>query len=136
MGHPAKTFGKTKDLEVDLEWTQKSIIDCSYWPYTYRCMLVIGTILSMAQVLFLGCLCGQCPIIKWRPPWLCSTEKKWWTELPEGFAYPIPPSMGPIFAARGQVILGYLANRFGSRFEWTQNYCGELLALYLHRMII
>ena len=23
------------DLEVDLEWTQKSIIECSYWPYIY-----------------------------------------------------------------------------------------------------
>ena len=27
------------NLEVDLEWAQKSIIECSYWPYIYRCML-------------------------------------------------------------------------------------------------
>ena len=67
---------------------------------------------------------------------LRSKKTKWWTELPEGFAYSIPPSLGPIFAGRGRVILGYLANRFGSRFERTQNYCRELLALYLHRMIL
>ena len=67
---------------------------------------------------------------------LCSKKTKWWMELPEGFAYPIPPSVGPIFAGRGQLISGFLVNRFGSRFERTQNYCRELLAVYLNQMII
>ena len=47
---------------------------------------------------------------------LCQKKKtKWRTELPEDFACPIPPSMGPIFAGRGQIISGHLANRIGSR---------------------
>ena len=45
---------------------------------------------------------------------LCQ-KKKWRTELPEDFACPIPPSVGPIFAGRGQVISGHLANRIESR---------------------
>ena len=122
MGHPANRFGSWFGMNAKV----------SYWVQLLALYLqmyvVIGLILSMVQVLFLGCLWGQCPIKNWRPPWLCSKKKKWWTELPEGFAYPIPPSLGPIFAARGQVILGYLANRFGSRFEQTQNYCRKLLA--------
>ena len=45
------------------------------------------------------------------------TKTKWRTELSESFACPTPPSMGPTFAGRGQVILlGRLANRLGSRF--------------------
>ena len=46
----------------------------------------------------------------------CQKETKWRTELPGGFACPIPPSMGPIFAVRGRVTSGRLANRFGNRF--------------------
>ena len=34
---------------------------------------------------------------------------------PEGFACPIPTSMGPIFAGMGQVISGFHTNRLGSR---------------------
>ena len=45
-----------------------------------------------------------------------SKKTKWRTELPEGFACLIPPSMGPIFAGRGRVISGRRANTFGSRF--------------------
>ena len=45
-----------------------------------------------------------------------SKKTKWWTELPEGFACPIPPSMGPIFAGRRRVISGRRANTFESRF--------------------
>ena len=59
--------------------------------------------------------------------------KKWRMELPEGFACPILPSMGPIFEGRGLVISVRLAKRFGSR---TQNCWVELLPLGLHRMII
>ena len=54
---------------------------------------------------------------------LCRRKTKWWTELPEGFAYPTPPppaSTGPISAGRGRVISGRLANRFGSRFKVTR----------------
>ena len=47
---------------------------------------------------------------------VCQKRQKWRTELPEGFACPIPPSMGPIFAGRGRVISGRRANKFGSRF--------------------
>ena len=47
---------------------------------------------------------------------LCQKKTKWWTELPEGFACPTPPSVAPISAGRGRVISGRLANRFGSRF--------------------
>ena len=43
-------------------------------------------------------------------------KTKWWTTQPEGLACSTPPSIGPIFAARGRVISGSLANRFGSRF--------------------
>jgi len=43
-----------------------------------------------------------------------SKEAKWWMELPEGFASPIPPSMGPIFEGRRWAIPSHLANRFGS----------------------
>ena len=48
----------------------------------------------------------------------CMSKKtKWRTELPEGFACPISPSMGPIFAGRGRVISSRRANKaFGSRF--------------------
>ncbi|CAH3191351.1 unnamed protein product [Porites evermanni] len=49
---------------------------------------------------------------------LRSKKTKWWTELPEGFAYPIPPSLGPIFAARGQVILGVFTAAFDCQIEW------------------
>ena len=51
------------------------------------------------------------------PNQVCQKKTKWRTELPEGFACPIPTSMGPIFAGRGRVILGLLADRFGSRFK-------------------
>ena len=52
---------------------------------------------------------------------LCRKKTKWLTELPEGFACPIPASMGPIFAGRGRVISGLLADRFGSRFGTNTN---------------
>ena len=35
-------------------------------------------------------------------------------EIPEGFACPIPPVVGPISWGRGRVISGRLLNRFGS----------------------
>ena len=63
-----------------------------------------------------------------------SKKIKWRTELPEGFASPILSSVGPIFCEEGIVISGRLANRFGSQFGRTQNYCVELLALYLCRV--
>ena len=47
---------------------------------------------------------------------VCLKKTKWGMELPEGFACPIPPSMGQFFAGRGRVISGLLANWFGSRF--------------------
>ena len=65
-----------------------------------------------------------------------SKKTKWRTELPEGFACPIPLSMGPIFEGRGRVISGRRANTFGVDLEQTQNYYVEYLALYLRRMII
>ena len=50
--------------------------------------------------------------------WAFSVEKgqKWRTAHPEGVACPTPSSVGPIFAGRGWVILGRLANKFRSRF--------------------
>ena len=39
---------------------------------------------------------------------------EWWTELPEGFVCPIPPSVGLIFVGREQVVSGRLANTSGS----------------------
>ena len=65
-------------------------------------------------MLLLGCPWGQCPIKK--QILSMSKETKWWMELPEGFACPIPPSMGPIFVGRRQVIPSHLVNRFGSWF--------------------
>ena len=47
---------------------------------------------------------------------LSKKKTKWRTDIREGFACPIPHSKGPIFAKRGRVISGRLANRFGSRF--------------------
>ena len=48
---------------------------------------------------------------------LCQKKTKWRTELPEGFASPIPHFNGAYFCAEGTyVISGHLANRFGSRF--------------------
>ena len=44
-------------------------------------------------------------------------KTKWWTAQPEGLACSTPPSIGPIFAERGRVISGRLANRFGSQLE-------------------
>ena len=41
-------------------------------------------------------------------------KTKWRTAHPEGVASPTSPSMKPIFAGRGQVISGLLANRFGT----------------------
>ena len=71
----------------------------------------------------MGCLWGQCPMVKWRPPHLCSKKRKWWTELSEGF--PLPPSVGPIFAGRGLVISGRFENRFGSGFGMNPTGCKE-----------
>ena len=48
-----------------------------------------------------------------------SKKTKWRTELPEGLACPIPPSVGPIFAGRGRVISGRRTNTFASRFATT-----------------
>ena len=46
----------------------------------------------------------------------CVKKKtKWRMDFPEGFARPTSSSMGPIFGGSGQVILGRLANRNGSR---------------------
>ena len=47
---------------------------------------------------------------------LCPKKTKWRTEFSEGFACPIPLQWVD-FAESGRVILGCLANRFGSRFE-------------------
>ena len=67
---------------------------------------------------------------------LCRKKTKWWTDLPGGFACPIPLSMRPIFARSGRVISGRLANSFEEDLKRKQNYCVQLLALYLRRMII
>jgi len=48
--------------------------------------------------------------------WFVSRLSKGRTELPEGFACPIAPSMGSIIAGRGRVISGRLVNSLGSRF--------------------
>ena len=71
---------------------------------------------------------------------LCRGKTKWRTELPEGFAYP-PPRSPPLLWGR------FLQGGDGlSQVVWrtdlevdltrTQNYCVELLALYLRRTII
>ena len=63
---------------------------------------------------------------------ICHKKTKWQTKLPEGFACPIPPSMGPNFAGRGWVISGRLVNRFGSRFGTNTKLLRQgLLAPYL-----
>ena len=46
-------------------------------------------------------------------PFLC---QKWQTEIPEGFACPIPPINGAEFVGRERVISGNPAKRFGSGF--------------------
>ena len=54
----------------------------------------------------------------------------------ETLCIPFPLVMEPIFAGRGRVISGRLANRLGTvDLEQTQNYCVELLVLYLRGMI-
>ena len=50
------------------------------------------------------------------------------TAHPEGVTCPTPSSIGPILAGRGRA--------FQVDLERAQNYFVELLALYLHRMII
>ena len=63
--------------------------------------------------LLLGCLWGQHPIKKCEANSFC---QKWQTEIPEGFACPIPPINGADFVGREWVISGHPVNRFGSGF--------------------
>ena len=82
---------------------------CKAWyrkknPWVRTCMLL------------LGCPWGQCQSRNEKQILSMSKETKWWMELPEGFACPIPPSMGPILVGRRRVIPNHLANRFGSWF--------------------
>ena len=65
-------------------------------------------------MLLLGCPWEQCPNIK-KQILSTSKETKWWMELPEGFACPIPPQWSQ-FVGRRRVIPSHLANRFGSWF--------------------
>ena len=58
-------------------------------------------------------------------------KKKWWTELPEVFASPIPASMWLIFAGRGRVISGLVANRFGSQFRMSTNLLCGVRAIFV-----
>ena len=64
---------------------------------------------------------------------LCQKKKKtkWWTELPEVFASPIPASMWLIFAGRGRVISGLVANRFGSQFRMSTNLLCGVRAIFV-----
>ena len=83
------------------------------WLIAYSAMLI--QCFSMFHFLS-GCLWGQHAIQKWEAnSFYVKKKTKWRTELPEDFACPIPPSVGPIFAGRGQVISGHLANRIESR---------------------
>ena len=68
--------------------------------------------ISSGQLL-LGCLWGQHPIKKCEANSFC---QKWQTEIPEGFACPIPSINGADFVGRERVISGNPANRFGSGF--------------------
>ena len=48
-------------------------------------------------------------------------KTKWWRELPEGFTYPIFPSMKPTYAGRGRVISGHdMVNRLEVDLEKTK----------------
>ena len=47
---------------------------------------------------------------------LCRKRQNGGRLTQKAFLDPLPPSMGPIFVGRGQIISGRLANRFGSRF--------------------
>ena len=64
----------------------------------------------------LGCLWGQCPIVKWRPPHLCSKKRKWWTELSEGF--PFPPFSGSNFCGEGT---GHFMSSWEQIWKWIWN---------------
>ena len=69
--------------------------------------------------------------------WLVSRLSKGRTELPEGFACPIAPSIGSIIAGRGRVISGRLVNSLGSRFgtsAWT--YWSSIYAEWLSKYSI
>ena len=68
---------------------------------------------------------GQRPVIKWRPPRLCRKKTKWRTELPEGFACPIPLQWGQ-FLRRGDVSFQVIwRTDLEVDLERTQNYCVE-----------
>ena len=58
-------------------------------------------------------------------------KTKWRTELPEVFACPIPASMWLIFAGRGRVISGLLADRFGSQFRMSTNLLCGVRAIFV-----
>ena len=47
---------------------------------------------------------------------LCRKRQNGGRSSQKALRFPFPPSMGPIFAWRGQVISGLLANRFESQF--------------------
>ena len=67
---------------------------------------------------------------------LCSKKTKWWTELPEGFACPIPVQWVR-FLRRGEGSFQVIwRTDLEVDLERTHNYCVELLSLYLRRMII
>ena len=87
------------------------------------CIVGTESLLTPSFSYLLGCPWGKHPTKKWEATFflhvpVCPKKTKWQTKFPEGFASPIPPSMGPHFTGRGWVISGRLANRFGSRF-WT-----------------
>ena len=78
----------------------------------------------------------QSPIIKWRPPHLYRKKTKLRTELPEGFACPIPLQWGR-FLRRGDGSFQVTwRTDVEVDLERTQNYCMELLSLDLRLMII
>ena len=89
-------------------------------------------------VSLLVCPWGQRPIQKWRPPRLCRKKTKWRTELPESFGCPIPPSNGVDFCGEGTDHFRSFGESICKSIGTNTNinYCVELLALYLRRMII
>ena len=56
---------------------------------------------------------GNAQLINEKQFFLSQKKTKWQTEIPEGFACPIPPVNGADFVRREWVISCHLANRFG-----------------------
>ena len=79
----------------------------------------------------LGCPWGQRPIKKWEANSFYVKKDNMADRTPTRLCKSHCLFSGANFCKEGRVISGRLFNRFGSWFGRTQNYCVNLLALYL-----